>query len=365
VQNVLDKINNPGPPLGLIRLGPNFDGGEIDLSYNYLQGDWGFSFRRDYDFDLPIVHHTEEYFIDLRYNRLNITSRDLPPRRSPEMNVNYVIGLQDVDDCATRTDLCEHICIDGWRPALAYTCGCHPGFKLKDDLISCVPDFCTGDGWIVGIPFGNETCDFRGRGCDQYCQVERGYDCPKNVGCRTIISTTKKNLTMTQYRPISGIICENAGCTNICGDGIVVPGEDCDFGPRNGPEGPCSKTCKTNKGYTCIGMTGSSNQCQNVCGDGVTVPPEKCDPGNTALTRSALGCSSTCTILEGYQCKLTTAVSNLSLPVSDCSPVCGDGLVVEPEECDWFSTDFSNNERPGCDKNCRVKTGKIISDSSH
>lgn len=59
------------------------------------------------------------------------------------------------------------------------------------------------------------------------------------------------------------------------------------------------------------------------CGDGVIGGAETCDDGNT---RAGDGCSSTCTVEEGYDCG--------SAEPSVCAAICGDGLRVQPEQCD-------------------------------
>ena len=82
----------------------------------------------------------------------------------------------------------------------------------------------------------------------------------------------------------------------VCGDGMVVDGEECD---GSAPAG-----------YSCVDC-----KLEPVCGDGKIVDGEVCD-GNNVTT--------------GYRCS------------SDCksmTPICGDGIVVKGEECDGNSTE--------------------------
>lgn len=103
-------------------------------------------------------------------------------------------------------------------------------------------------------------------------------------------------------------------CVNICGNGILNPGEQCDDG--NIVSGDhCSSTCMT----------------EAFCGDGIINPPEICDDNNIIPND---GCSS-CSLDQGYSCINTPSV---------CSPVCGDGLIKGIEQCD----DSNLNSTDGC-----------------
>ena len=92
-------------------------------------------------------------------------------------------------------------------------------------------------------------------------------------------------------------------------------------------------------GYTCscpVGYQLDSNlkNCSPVCGNGIqTYPDKECD-----FVFSPFGCTFNCTQKPGYQCDST-----------GCSAICGDNIIVEPEECDI--TDI------GCDNQCRVTSG--------
>jgi cysteine-rich repeat protein len=64
------------------------------------------------------------------------------------------------------------------------------------------------------------------------------------------------------------------GGSGICGDGVLDPGEACDEGPANGPNGACLTDCT-----------------HNICGDGNLGPDEQCDDGNLV---DGDGCSARC-----------------------------------------------------------------------
>ncbi len=68
-------------------------------------------------------------------------------------------------------------------------------------------------------------------------------------------------------------------------------------------------------------VTGQFGCEDDLCGNGVVDPGERCDDGNTTWGD---GCSTACVIEEGWNCIDTL-----------CAPACGDGLVVESiEPCD-------------------------------
>ncbi len=74
---------------------------------------------------------------------------------------------------------------------------------------------------------------------------------------------------------------------NVCGDGIVGGGEQCDDGNISNGDG-CNASCNVEAGYTC---TGSPSICSSVCGDGIVGAGEQCDDGNLI---NGDGCNSFC-----------------------------------------------------------------------
>jgi cysteine-rich repeat protein len=111
--------------------------------------------------------------------------------------------------------------------------------------------------------------------------------------------------------------------TPVCGDGATEPGEECDLGAGNDPEGDCTPVCTLaacGDGYVhgteaCDdGNAVDTDACTNacalaICGDGIVHDGvELCDDGNTVDTD---GCTSSCSLAS-----------------------CGDGFVQPPEACD-------------------------------
>jgi cysteine-rich repeat protein len=92
---------------------------------------------------------------------------------------------------------------------------------------------------------------------------------------------------------------------------------------------------------TCLPDPHGSEICQ-LCGNGELEGTEECDDANVS---SNDGCSSLCTIEEGFTCYQRSGVSQ-------CSN-CGNGIVEPPETCD----DMNSFDLDGCDSNCRIETG--------
>ncbi|GMI45642.1 hypothetical protein TrCOL_g13795 [Triparma columacea] len=153
---------------------------------------------------------------------------------------------------------------------------------------------------------------------------------------------TRSILTQPQH---GGDQCPSEGnerlvecvCEPVCGDGFLMPGEECDDGNAKDKDG-CDHNCIIETGWlctkepfglsectngkcecsewgqgvcqqgTCLPVKGSSltidcvsdAQCQlSKCGDGIQTGVEQCDDGNT---KSGDGCSATCGIELYHSC---------------------------------------------------------------
>jgi cysteine-rich repeat protein len=84
----------------------------------------------------------------------------------------------------------------------------------------------------------------------------------------------------------------------VCGNGVVEAGEDCDDGNTNSGDG-CSSTCNSESGWNCATPDGGKSTCTPICGDGVLAGGEVCDDGNTA---AGDGCSPDCQVETGWEC---------------------------------------------------------------
>ena len=85
--------------------------------------------------------------------------------------------------------------------------------------------------------------------------------------------------------------------------------EICDDNNVNGDG--CSSTCTIENGYECAPDTSNNSISKWTlkCGNGVINSPEICDDKNNV---NGDGCSSTCTIENGYECAPDTSNNSIS-----------------------------------------------------
>jgi len=156
----------------------------------------------------------------------------------------------------------------------------------------------------------------------------------------------------------------------VCGDGIVNGTEEC--------EGDSSEACTTQDGYagtkTCVDCSWGTCETNESCGDGTVNGNEQCDDGNND---DGDGCSATCAtetsqpfcgdgIVNGteecdgdspQQCTTQDGYSGTETCI-DCawgtcetSESCGDGTVNGNEQCD----DGGNDDGDGCSATCTTE----------
>ena len=164
-----------------------------------------------------------------------------------------------------------------------------------------------------------------------------------STGDDTTSTTSEDTTSTTELGSTTG---------GVCGDGVVDPGEECDDGPANADDAPCSSACVS-----------------AFCGDGVVQPAldEECDDGPANADNAA--CTEACEaakcgdglIWEGVE-ECDNEDDNKIGGYGDCTPGdctwwgdhCGDGVVQkEHEECDLGAED---NEADGnaCTKSCKL-----------
>ena len=200
------------------------------------------------------------------------------------------------------------------------TCGtCKPGEECEDASGLCVSIFC-GNGRIDG----EEKCDFG-------IATGAGGACPAPTDCVD-----------------DGNACTNeqhfgnpTACTAECKQFTIA---DCING-----DGCCPSGCNTN-----------DSDCSDSCDDGVIDPDETCDPLATCPRDPATDCpddmdACTTAILTGNPdaCASACAVETIDECIDDdgccalgCTPEndsdcegCGDGVLVDPEMCDFAIPD--------------------------
>ncbi len=178
-------------------------------------------------------------------------------------------------------------CSSGCVVELGYTC--------PDAGSDCQPLATCGDG----VRQSFETCDtgaLNGTGgCDEYCQVVEGWRCLD-----------------------AGVACQKLP---TCGNGTVEIGEQCDDGAEVSGDG-CSAGCQRETGRWSCPAAGGVCASTRECGNFLVEPGERCDDGNAI---GGDGCDATCQSESGWVCRV---------PGQPCVPICGDGVVTEPESCD-------------------------------
>ena len=233
---------------------------------------------------------------------------------------------------------------------------CDDGNSENQDACTnmCMNAAC-GDGVVcLGWLQCTEQCDdgntVNGDGCSGVCMVE----CIENAFCTQNIHCNGPNMgNVGEGDCISDSChCNSTMGGNQCGNGMVDPGEECDFptiGCQN-PQEACMNDCSCSLPGQCGNMViegaeecddgnlvdgdGCDHLCQNenaVCGNGIHEPGEGCEIGfDPCAAIGAVCILSTCT----------------------CS-YCGNGIVNPGEECD----DGNTMSGDGCSATCMSEGG--------
>lgn len=132
-----------------------------------------------------------------------------------------------------------------------------------------------------------------------------------------------------------------------CGDGTIVPPEECDDQNVQPGDG-CSAGCTVEDGYQC---DGEPSACSTVCGDGIIAGDEDCDDNDAA---DGDGCSGTCTIEAGYVCGGEPSVC-CNNGLEPCAGSCVD-TVNDPAHCGSCNDPCSADQfcaQSGCTSACQ------------
>jgi cysteine-rich repeat protein len=143
-------------------------------------------------------------------------------------------------------------------------------------------------------------------------------------------------------------VCKAATCVpGYCGDGVLEPGEQCDFGSGNGAGTGCETDCKfscTKSPNSCTQPTDTcagTNACTNVVVNGDT--GQHCVQGSPLANGTTCGTGGTC---QGGICQTAT---------------CGNGVIDPGEQCDFGAG--NNVAGSGCNPDCQFSCQKTPTDT--
>jgi cysteine-rich repeat protein len=117
----------------------------------------------------------------------------------------------------------------------------------------------------------------------------------------------------------------------VCGDGVREGTEECDNGAANGPNAGCERDCT----FSCIPFDA-------VRGD------SHCDPHDPCKGVGHCGDNHVCSVVNPLANGADCGGGKICRGGACQAPVCGDGIVTAPEECD----DGVNDGSHGCDSTC-------------
>jgi cysteine-rich repeat protein len=125
--------------------------------------------------------------------------------------------------------------------------------------------------------------------------------------------------------------------SGTCGDGLVDPGEECDFGPDNSDTSTCTTSCLIAE-----------------CGDGLLLAGfEECDDGNSSNTDDCVDDCKPASCGDGFTHEGVEECDDGNTEEADgcttsCTPgVCGDGVLQGGEQCD-DGNDITTDSCPAC-----------------
>lgn len=147
------------------------------------------------------------------------------------------------------------------------------------------------------------------------------------------------------------------GSTDVCGDGVVGPGESCEIGQSgaavacttdDGDTGTISQTCASD----CSGFTDnpSASCVANSCGNGVIEGSEVCDDGS--FNGKYGFCGNDCTYTSSFYCGDGTVAAG---EVCDCGSVTVGGKTYGGNDCSSFGNlngEYAANPSASCGWSC-------------
>lgn len=205
-----------------------------------------------------------------------------------------------------------------------------------------------------GVLDGDEQCDdgnaASGDGCSDSCQLECALAGTKSVEC---------GASSAPATCCDGLVCNaNRQCvTNVCGNGVVETGEQCDDGNTVSDDG-CTD-CLVDAGYEC---PQAGQLCQLLCGNAVLDEGEECDDAILSGSGTCIDCICTKPTIDlvqdanvsffsyigeviryTYSLQSDSIIEILNLTDNRCSPVLCPVFPVQFVECSCLYTVQQND----------------------
>ncbi|CAD8192906.1 unnamed protein product [Paramecium pentaurelia] len=155
--------------------------------------------------------------------------------------------------------------------------------------------------------------------CNKFCETCKG---SLKTDCITCVSDFQRFIFNNQCQCLPGYYDDdiNLPCHPVCGDLLVVDGEDCDDGNNNPFDGchnckyGCDAFCQECIQGVCYLCQNDlqiiNNKCVGICGDNITSHDEQCDDGNIISFDGCFECQ--------YQCQAECTDCKFGL-CYDCS----------------------------------------------
>ncbi|CAK58875.1 unnamed protein product (macronuclear) [Paramecium tetraurelia] len=274
---------------------------------------------------------------------------------------NSIQGQEECDDMnSIRFDGCNNCRNDCQRECSYCQKGicldCIYGWHLTDHFI-CEAE--CGDNLIALISY--EECED-----SNYDQFDGCYQC-KTECCHYCNACVYGYCYNCEYT----FTLIDQYCIPVCGDGLItVEYEQCDDMNEIPYDGcyfcnyQCRERCKLCIKGICYdkceyGYEEVDDECIAICGDGIVVEQEDCDDQNDIQSdgcfKCKFHCPDHCEICQQGKCKLCEQGYELNRILNQCLAYCGNGMVSKEEECD----DMNIEDGDGCSQQCKVEVNYV------